>query len=372
LRIGYLSSDFREHAMSFLVTPFLQRHDPDQFEVYAYMTHQTEDSVTDSIRRYCRGFRNISGLTDKEAANLIHADGIDVLVDLSGHTTGSRPGILAKRPAPIQATYLGYPDTTGLSVVDYVILDPYIAEGTTQHVESPALLPECLVTFSELPLSPAEVSAPVSRNGFVTFGSLNNLSKLTTSVVACWAEILRRAPTSRLLIAYNGADAPITQENLRYEFGHHGIDKERVMLRAGGARSEFLEHYREVDIFLDTFPYTGTTTTCEALLMNVPVVTLTGTRQCNRVSASILNHLGLSNLVAATIEQYASIAVELGTDSSRLLALRKTLPERLKVSTLQDPKRFTRGLEALYRAMWVRWNGGQRRGAIAVPGRAGN
>jgi len=366
LRIGYLSPDFRDHAMGHLVSPFFGQHDRDNFCVHAYHTQPAADGVTDAIRRSCHGFRNISALAGQQAAEIIQEDGIDILVDLAGHTAGSRLDVLARRPAPVQATYLGYPDTTGLSAVDYVILDPYVAGGSTRYVESKAVLPECLVTFSTLPTAAVDGDAPVNRSGFVTFGSMNNLNKLNESIVTCWARILNRVPKSRLLIAYGGAESAIAQENLRRAFAVHGISSERVILRRGGARQQFLENYREIDILLDSFPYSGTTTTCEALLMNIPVVTLTGNRQCSRVSASILKHLGLAHLVASKTEEYVRIAAELAADTNQLENIRASLPARLTQSTLRNTARFTRGLEALYRAMWERWMAGEARGDISA------
>ena len=355
LRIGYLSPDFRKHATAYFVEPILVHHDRESFEIYGYHNHGKHDEMTEQVRSRCEHFLSTSDLSDDDLLARIRNDGIDILVDLAGHTDGSRLKMMARRAAPIQATFLGYPNTTGLQAMDYIIVDRYIAEtGMAYHTETPAILPECLATFQPLPVAPGNVALPCLRTGHVTFGSLNNLMKLTPAAVSCWARILAQVPGSKLLIAYGGADASCTRENLEREFARHGIGADRLLLKGKLSREEFLDLYRMVDIALDTFPYTGTTTTCEALLMNVPVVSKTGPAQRERVSASILSHLGLGRLIADDTESYVGIAVHLAQDRNELSALRQSMPALLSASVLNQPQRLTRSLERLYREMWER------------------
>jgi predicted O-linked N-acetylglucosamine transferase (SPINDLY family) len=356
LRIGYLSPDFRKHATAYFVEPILAHHDRESFEIYGYHNHGKEDEMTDKVRERCDQFLSTPRLSDDELHSRIRSDEIDILVDLAGHTHGSRLKMMARRAAPIQATYLGYPNTTGLRAVDYIIVDRYIAQtGMAYCTEIPAVLPECLVTFQPLPVAPGDVSPPCVQAGHVTFGSLNNLMKITAEVVACWAEILAQTTGSKLLIGYVGADAGCTRDNLERVFMRHGIGADRLILVGRLAREEFLGLYRRIDIFLDTFPYTGTTTTCEALLMNVPVVTRTGTAQRERVSASVLSHVGLSQLLASDAESYVTTSVSLARNVNELAALRRSIPALLSGSVLSQPQRLARGLERLYREMWGRY-----------------
>ena len=355
LRIGYLSPDFRKHATAYFVEPVLAQHDRESFEIHGYHNHGKEDEMTNKVRALCDQFLSTSQMTDDELHARIQSDEIDILVDLAGHTEGSRLKMMARRAAPVQASYLGYPNTTGLRAIDYLIVDRYIAEsGMAFCTETPAVLPECMITFQPLPVTAGDVTPPCAQAGYVTFGSLNNLMKITSGAISCWAAILSQVSGSRLLIAYSGADARCTRINLEREFALHGVTADRLMIQGRLRREDFLGLYRKVDIFLDTFPYTGTTTTCEALLMNVPVVTQTGLAQRERVSASILSHVGLGQLIAADTAEYVAMAVRLGRNTQELAGLRQSMPAWLADSVLRQPQRLARNLEHLYRKMWER------------------
>ena len=372
LRIGYLSPDFRAHATAYFVEPIVTNHDHDSFEIFCYHNHAREDAMTDRIRAHCNHFLNVSRFSDQQLRAQILDDGIDIIVDLAGHTEGSRLQMMARRAAPIQASYLGYPNTTGLQAMDYLIVDDYIAQtGMGYCTETPAILPECLVTFQPLPVAPGEVVPPCTQAGHITFGSLNNLMKITAEVISCWVRILAQVPESKLLIAYRGADSRCTRKHLEREFARHGIRAERLTLYGRRSREDFLALYRQIDLHLDTFTYTGTTTTCEALLMHVPVITKTGPAQRERVSASILAHLGMASLIADSESEYVENAVKLARDAGSLAALRRALPGRLSGSVLCRPERHARALEGLYRGMWQRYrHQDTRRAPLMIENRA--
>lgn len=353
IRIGYVSPDFRGHATAYFVQPIIANHNRDAFEVYCYHNYGKDDSMTEQIRRQADKFVHIRHLSDEALANLIEADGIDILVDLAGHTSGSRLGTFARRPAPLQITYLGYPNTTGLYSIDYIVTDPHVAAGDEKfYTEKPLVLPECLLMFPESAARGSTCAPPCERNGYITFGSLNNLKKLTSHTVRLWANILQRVEGSRLLIGYVGAEAKVTQANLRAEFARYGIDAGRLTFVGRQPRETFLRLYESVDVLLDTYPYTGTTTTCEALWAGVPVVTLVGPTQRQRVSYSILKNTGLDDMVAFSEDQYTATAVKLALDPSILRQLRTEIPAKLRRCVVGQPERFTRQLEQALLHLW--------------------
>jgi predicted O-linked N-acetylglucosamine transferase (SPINDLY family) len=354
LRIGYVSPDFREHATAYFVSPIIANHNRASFEVCCYYNHPKEDPMTERIRRDADRFVNVSDMPDDKLAQLIKEDGVDILVDLAGHTSRSRLGAFAHRQAPLQLTYLGYPNTTGMSCMDYIVTDPAIAAGGgTLYTEKPLVLPECVLTFpdSSLPARSADVP-PCVNNGYVTFGSLNNLKKITSRAIKAWADILRRVESARLLIGYTGADKKITQANLCAEFASNGVDAGRLIFIGRRPREEFLRLYDSIDVLLDTFPYTGTTTTCEALWMGVPVVTLAGPAHRQRVSCSILKNAGFEDLVALTDDEYILIAVGLARDPMRLQRLRIDIPSKLHDCVVGQPERFTQQWEQALLDLW--------------------
>ena len=356
LKIGYLSPDFCHHSVAFFIEPVLAHHDRSQFEIVCYYNHTYHDAVTRRIMDSVDHFLPCREMLDDQLAARIRADGIDILVDLAGHTSDNRLPMLARKPAPVQVTWIGYPNTTGLTAVDYRLTDAHAdPEGKTEqwHSETLVRLPGCFLCYAP-PVNCPEITAlPVREAGRITFASFNNLSKINEQVVLVWAEILRRLPTARMLIKGSLANDQSLHERILQMFSGRGIARERiVMAQRKGVFFDHMALYGEVDIALDTFPYNGTTTTCEALWMGVPVVGLAGEMHSGRVGASLLSAVRLGELIAPNEEDYVRIAVELATDHARLEALRGNMRLVMCNSPLTDAKGFTRSLEDQYRSMW--------------------
>jgi predicted O-linked N-acetylglucosamine transferase (SPINDLY family) len=294
-------------------------------------------------------------MPDAELARRIRLDGIDILVDLAGYTRGGRPAVLATKPAPIQASWIGYANATGIPTIDYWIVDEITDPpgSETPLGERPARLAPCFLCFEPPGWAPQVAPAPLLRRHGPTFGSFNNSRKIIAPLIALWARLLRAVPGARLLLKGRGLGEAEGDARLRAAFGAEGIDPERLELRDWLDSPEaHLRAYGDVDIALDTSPYNGTTTTCEALWMGVPVVALLGDRHASRVSASLLQAVGLPELVARDRDHYVAIAARLAADPAALAARRAGLREQVRASSLCDAPRFTRGLEAAYRAMW--------------------
>jgi predicted O-linked N-acetylglucosamine transferase (SPINDLY family) len=356
LRLGYVSPDFMRCPVASFIEPVLAAHDRREFELVCYSSGGQEDEVTGRLRGLCDVWRDISLIQDQNAADRIRADGIDILVDLAGHTAGGRLLLFARKPAPIQVTWLGYPNTTGLDTMDYRLTDAIAdPEGETDrfHTEELVRLPAGFLCYAPPPESSEVAVLPQLKTGHVTFGCFDNLARVTPDMVALWAEILRAQPSARLMLKAYGLSADSACRDLRERFQGHGIAPERFDLCAPEFPAvRHLAKYREIDIGLDTFPYNGTTTTCEALWMGVPVVTLAGSTHASRTGASILSSTGLSEFVAPTPAQYVEIALQLAADPEKRRTLRAGLRARMRASPLLDAPRFARGLEAAYREMW--------------------
>jgi predicted O-linked N-acetylglucosamine transferase (SPINDLY family) len=359
LRVGYVSPDFREHPVAYFLEPILSHHDHHRFEVFGYADVPRPDAVTDRCQRNADHWRSLVGLSDEQAAELIRGDGIDLLIDLAGHTGGNRLLVFARKPAPVQASYLGYLGTTGLAAIDYYITDgltdpPGLTE--THFQEQLVRLPECGMCYQ--PGDSPEVRAvpPARQSGMVTFASLNPLAKLSEDVLALWLRILAAVPGSRLLLRTGAGRAG--EERIRDAVARHGLTQERVALLGQVAtRFDYLRFYQEVDLALDPFPYNGITTTCDALWMGVPVLTLAGRMSVSRYGVRFLRNVGLDELIADSLVDYLRLATELAFDLDRLESLRSGLRERMSRSPLMDAVRFTRNLEAAYLAMWEERSG---------------
>lgn len=350
LRLGYVSADFCHHTVGLFIKDVLIAHDQERVRIFAYSAGATEDWVTAAIQNACV-FRRVSGLDDVALAEQIRQDKIDVLIDLSGHTGGSRLTMFAYRPAPVQVSWLGYFATTGLPVMDAVLLDDWHApSGTEAHfVERVVRLPHGRFCYVPVSFAPQEVAAPPSlAKGYITFGSFNNTAKLNSEVYDLWAQVLAAVPNSRLLLKWRTFhDEPLC-EAVRSAFAARGIDPARIELRGASFHADVLKQYADIDIALDPFPFTGGLTSCEALWMGVPVVTWPQSRVVSRQTFAFLSVIGLAELAADNANNYVGIAVGLANDPQRLTALRREMRSKMEASPLCDVKGFTSALEDAY------------------------
>lgn len=359
LRVGYLSPDFRQHSIIYFLEPLLARHDRRAIEITCYAEVAEPDAVTERFKSLARRWRSTVGGTDAALRKQVREDRIDVLIDLAGHTGSSRIVALAVKPAPVTATWLGYPATTGLRTVDYRFTDERAdpaGAAESHHTERLVRLPDGFLCYQPPPGTAPVQPTPALSRGFVTFGSFNYPEKVTPEVVETWGTILREVPNARLILkGWHFGDLAIRHRYLN-GFAAAGIAPERVDLRPMIAGMvEHLRLYHEVDIALDPFPYNGTTTTCEALWMGVPVVTLVGDRHVARVGLSLLWQIGLTALAAADRAAYIRIARDLAGNVEALNRLRLGMRERMQRSTLMDAPRFARTFEAALRTMWRTW-----------------
>ncbi len=362
LRIGYVSPDFRAHSVAYFIEPLLQKHDRQAVEVFCYAEVMSPDAVTERLRALSDHWLATVGLSDEELAGRIEADRIDILVDLAGHTAYNRLGVFARAPAPVQATWLGYPNTTGLSAINYRLVDAVTdpaGSADALSIEAPVRLPGGFLCFGGVKDAPSPAAPPCGANGFITFGSFNNPAKLSLATLDMWVAVLARLPQARLLLKGKSFADAATRALLLERFAERGVAGERIELEGWRvSRSDHLAHYDRVDIALDSFPYNGTTTTCEALWMGVPVVTLKGDRHSSRVGASLLAQLGMSEWVAASADDYVRIATKLAGEPDRLAELRRSLRARMAASPLCDGAAFARKIEAALGEMWRRWCAG--------------
>jgi len=355
LRIGYVSPDLRFHALARYLEPVLAHHDPRQVEIFCYAEVPTPDEVTVRLQSLVHGWRRTCRLTDAQVAQQIRDDRIDILVDLAGHTANNRLCALAHKPAPVQVTWLGYMNTTGLTAVDYRLTDDVLDPPgqPVRDTEELVRLEGGMCCFAAPTDAPAVGPLPALGCGYLTFGSLHNLFKLNAHVFDLWSQLLKAVPTARLLM-FRHTLVGSAREHIRRQFTDRGVADERLDLRQGSDEAGYLGVYEEIDVSLDTFPYTGGVTTCESLWMGVPVLSLCGVRPAGRNSAAILARVGLADWAVPTRQQYLALAVGLANDLDRLARLRAELRDRM-AATLCDARRFTRTLEDAYRTMWRRW-----------------
>ncbi|EDY18049.1 Tetratricopeptide TPR_2 repeat protein [Chthoniobacter flavus Ellin428] len=355
LRIGYVSADFKDHVVGRNLLPLFRQQDRTRHEILCYSGVASPDHVTEEFRAHADVWREAFRMSDEELAEAVGKDRVDILVDLSLHTAGNRLMMFARRPAPVQVSFAGYPGSTGLEAMGYRISDRYLeverAGGSPMEAGDVALI-DSFWCYDPCGVKLAVSPSPARENGFVTFASLNDFGKINRAVFQRWAAVLRKATGSRLLLlTYPGEHRRDTIALLREE----GIEENRVEFLEPRPRAEYLRYYHRADAMLDPFPYNGHTTSLDALWMGVPVVSLAGERMVSRAGLSQLTNLGLPELVARTEDEYVEIATRLAGDLPRLAELRATLRSRMEVSVLMDAPRFARQIETAYRTMWRDW-----------------
>jgi protein O-GlcNAc transferase len=356
LKVGYVSPDFRGHSVAQFLEPLLRNHDRNEIEVFCYAEVSAPDAWTKRFEGLADHWVVTVEMSDDALAERIRRDGIDILVDLAGHTSKNRLMVFARKPAPIQVTWLGYPNSTGLEAIDCRLIDAV----TDPHGEADALasetlvrLPECFLCYGGSDDAPVSTPAPCVATGFVTFGSFNNPAKVSAATLDAWAKLLTRLPHARLLLKGKPFADASTRALYLDRLAERGVAAARVELMAQLPDSRaHLALYSRIDIALDPFPYNGTTTTCEALWMGVPVVALRGDRHAGRVGASLLTQIGMGELIADSVEAYVEIAAALAGDPARLDELRHSLRPRMAASPLCDVTGFARKIEHAYRTMW--------------------
>jgi predicted O-linked N-acetylglucosamine transferase (SPINDLY family) len=359
LKIGYVSPDFRSHPVAYFFQPILKFHDRNEFHVTCYSTQSGGDGITRWIKGACDQWRDVDMLSATELAKMVQSDEIDILIDLAGHSSGNRLDVFRLKPAPIQITYLGYPNGTGIPEMDYRITDQISdPPGSTEHlyVEELIRINPCFLTFEPPKDTPDVAVSPLFKNGFVTFGSFNKFSKLSNLCIETWVDILNCVPDSRLFLKTGGLEDSEEKRKALDRFGSAGLaDVSRVDIHdLVPSRTDHLRLYERIDIALDPFPYNGTTTTCQALWMGVPVISLRGDRHVARVGASILSQMGLEKLVADTTVDYIEIASRLAMDHEKLLNFRKRVRPLMEASPLLDHNGYVKKLENMFRAVWTR------------------
>jgi predicted O-linked N-acetylglucosamine transferase (SPINDLY family) len=353
LRVGFISGDFRTHSVAHFFEPILSARDRSAFTYVLYSNFHLQDAVTERLRACADDWRDIWRLTDDALIELIRADRIDILVDLSGHTASNRLAVFARRAAPVQISYLGYPASTGLATMDYRITDAVTdppAPADAWHCERLLRLPDSQWCFRPFGTPAVPGPLPAREAGFVTFGGFNNLTKASDTLLGCWVQILINLPTSRLRLT-RVRSAQRAAEIVAL-FGQSGVEPERIECVPYADDPPYGLQFAGVDIALDNYPYNGVTTTCESLYVGVPVISLHGRNGVSRSGLSLLGTLGLGELAASTPERYVEIAVALGSDLSRLEQLRASLRARFEQSSLRDEKRFAANFGELLRVAW--------------------
>ena len=364
LRVGYVSPDLRQHSVAYFLLPLLEHHDRDQVHVTAYANSVAADDITGRIQRSVDAWCAIAGAPHEHVAARIRADQIDILVDLSGHTAEHRLQVFARKPAPVQITWLGYPGSTGLDAMDYRCSDPLAdppGDALRLSSEQVLLLPRTTWCYQPLSGAPEIGPLPALTAPGITFGSFNNFGKISALTLDMWAEILSQTPGSRLVIKNVAMRSAAIMDQTRQSFARREIAADRLeLLSQDQSLAEHLGRYNDIDVSLDTFPYHGTTTTCESLWMGVPAITLEGPNHASRPGRSLLHNVGLADLVAQAPDEYVDKAVTLAGDLSRLADIRAGLRSRMLESPLMDGPTFAADMEAAYRQAWRTWCGTAR------------
>jgi protein O-GlcNAc transferase len=357
IKIGYVSPDLRHHVVGTNLLPLLREHDHAQFEIFCYASVDKPDAMSQRLRSFADQWREIARLSDQETAELVRQDQIDILVDLTLHMADNRLLLFARKPAPVQVSYLGYCGGTGLKTIDYRISDPHMdpsEEDLKYYSEKTVRLPHSYWCYQRPDPAPQVMPPPVLKNGYITFGCLNNFAKVSPATQQLWAKVLKAVPNSRVLIHSQPGKH---LDAVRNRFAAEGVTADRVEFVGKQAFWQYLICYGRIDIALDPFPYGGGITTCDGLWMGVPAVTLSGQTAVGRGGRSILCNIGLGEWVAYTLEDYVRVATDLAGNIDRLKELRYGLRERMLTSPLMDAKQFARHVEIAYREMWRNWCG---------------
>jgi len=351
LRVGYVSPDFREHPVARFVLPLFREHDRRQVEVFAYSDATRPDGVTNLVRNHVDRWRDVAQLGDQQLADAVRADGIDILVDLTAHTGHNRLLVFARKPAPVQLTYLAYCSTTGVDAIDYRVTDRFLdPPGEPSHyTETSIHLPHCYWCYSAPPLGRSTADR---RAGPPTFGCLNNYAKISDVTLALWARLLRRVPEAQLLLY---ARTVAHRERVHRALREAGVEDSRAIFVGRQSLALYLETYRDIDVALDPYPYGGGTTSCDALWMGVPIVSFAGRTAVSRAGSTLLSNVGLERLVARSEEEYVERAAELIRDQGRLAKLRRELRPSLESSPVMNAPQFARDFEAALRSAWRAW-----------------
>lgn len=358
LRIGYCSQDFRNRSAGHFIEPIIANHDKSMFQVTLYHNMISEDELTARLRRNVARYIDTHRVDDKKMVDYIRSDRIDILVDLSGHTGMGRIVPFVLKPAPIQYTYMGYPNTTGLPTMDFRIVDAFTDPPGSDHLATEKLvrMEGSFLCYTPPPHAGEVAPPPSVKNGFVTFGSFNTHTKISSHVLDLWARLVLAVPGSRLFLKSMALAMPATRDRVYAYLAGRGLDRSRVDLEGETkGKSEHMQMYARVDVALDTWPYNGTTTTVEAMFMGVPVVTIAGNSHVSRVGVSLLSNVGLADLIATDEEDYLKRCASIAADEPRRIALRSRLREMVTSSVLCDHAGFTRRLEAHYRESWRDW-----------------
>lgn len=360
LRVGLVSGDLRNHPVGYFLENLLAAlasNASGRLELIAYPSHFRTDALTERIKTCFKEWKPLSGLSDEAAARMVHADGVHILIDLSGHTANNRLPLFAWKPAPVQASWLGYFATTGLAAMDYLIGDPWtVPEVEEAHfTEKIWHLPETYLCFTPPDADIQVAPLPALADGHITFGCFNNLAKMNDAVVTLWARVLQAVPGSRLFLKTEQLGVATVRQSVVERFAIHGIDAGRLILEGAAPRAELLAAYHRVDIALDPFSYPGGTTSVEALWMGVPVLTLAGERFLSHIGESILQNAGLPEWIAVNADDYVARAVSHAGNLQRLATLRSGLRQQVLASPLFDALRFARHFEAALRGMWQNW-----------------
>ncbi|MDT8406579.1 MAG: tetratricopeptide repeat protein [Methylococcales bacterium] len=355
LKIGYVSADFHHHAVAFYIKPILQQHNRQQFSIYCYYNNTVSDHETDIIKSLSDHWRPCVTLSDIDLTEQIRSDGIDILIDLSGHTVGNRLPVFARKPAPLQISFIGFPTTTGLTTMDYFITNDGMVDEQSAHY----FTEKCIQIGAAAPFKPPEISPditdpPCLSKGYITFASFNRSYKITDAMIALWSEVIKKTPNSKMLV-HIGSQSETVEALYLERFKKYGVDAERIEFYPLKSTYEYFDDHNRVDICLDTFPYNGATTSRISVWMGVPVITLKGVSAQSRISSILLTKLGLKDLIAEDEAQFVEIALKLAHDTSRLSELKHHLRDRVRASGITDEANITQTLEAIFRQAWMQW-----------------